>query len=88
MFEKVKSFIAQKKFELIVFAATVGSGALASGYVNFTDLANTLSDIGTVLFPGLVALIVGAVPALIIIAVVGFIITFLDRILAMIERVL
>jgi hypothetical protein len=67
----------------------VASGAVfAESYVDFGNLSATLSDIGTVLFPGLVQLIVGAVPALIVIAVVGFIIAFLDRILEMITRIL
>jgi hypothetical protein len=85
MFEKVKSFVAQRKIELITLFA---SGSVLASYVDFSNLSDTLTEIGTVLFPGLINLIVGAVPALIIIAVVGFIITFLDRILAMIERVL
>jgi hypothetical protein len=69
MFEKAKAFIAARKMELLMLVA---SGAVfAESYVDFGNLSATLSDIGTVLFPGLVQLIVGAVPALIVIAVVG-----------------
>ena len=85
MFEKIKAFISARKYEILALTA---AGSVLSGYVDFTCLSATLSDIGTVLFPGLVQLIVGAVPALIVIAVVGFIIAFLDRILEMITRIL
>lgn len=60
----------------------------AHGYVDLSKMGATLSDVGGQLFPGITAIVVGAIPILIVISLVIFLITFMDKILLMIEKVL
>lgn len=66
----------------------VGFGALSgvgSAALNTTAIIETITGV-TDIFPSLGDMVVGIVPTILTLAVVGFIIGFFDKILAMVER--
>lgn len=68
-------------------AAVVGAGLVgtASADINWTAITDILDGMGTYLIPSFITLVTAAVPLLIIMAVVGFVMGFFDRILSMMK---
>jgi len=68
----------------IAGVALVSSAAAVD--VNWSPIANMLDGLGTQLFPSLLGLVVAAVPIIIMLAVVGFVMGFFDRILSVLGK--
>lgn len=72
---------------LSALALTGSASANESMGINVADITGVISDM-TGIFPSIGAMVVAIVPTLMILAVVGFILKFFDKILAMIEKIL
>ncbi len=59
--------------------------ASAESLIDVTNITDTLISIGENLFGGILAIVVGAWPVVLIIAIIGFVGKFLDRILEMLK---
>jgi hypothetical protein len=68
---------------LVGMTALVSQASAAT--INWTDISEILTGVGTDLFPAIVTMIIAAVPILIIIAIIGFVLGFLDKILEMLK---
>lgn len=71
-----------------IAAGGVGALALAQGAaaeVNWTVITDILDGIANEMLPSFLALVTAAVPLLIVLAVVGFVMKFLDKILDMLQ---
>ena len=78
--------VAAWKVKLVAGLASVGGlVAAASAAVDLNATIGPILDSVTELIPGIIELVVALVPAIIVMAIVGFIITFLDRILGMMK---
>jgi len=53
--------------------------------INWTEISDLIEGVGTNLFPALITLITAAIPIIIVVSVVGFIVAFLDKILGMLK---
>lgn len=71
----------------LVTAAAAGMGlvASASAAIDLNATIGPILDSITELIPSIINLIVGIVPAIIVLAVVGFIVAFFDKILGMMK---
>lgn len=70
---------------LFGIAGFAGLQGLGSAALNTTAIIETISGV-TEIFPSLGDMVVGIVPTILTLAVVGFIIGFFDKILAMVEK--
>jgi uncharacterized membrane protein len=81
------SLLTRMKYKLIagavVLAPLVGT---ASAAINWTDITDVIDGMATSLIPSFVSLVTAAVPLLITLAVVGFVMNFMDSILGMLNR--
>jgi hypothetical protein len=68
---------------VMAFAGLVSSVSAAD--INWTEITSILTGVAESLFPALVTLITAAVPIIIVVTVVGFIVAFLDKILALLK---
>lgn len=74
------------KVKLVATAATVmGLAGSASAAVDINSTVGPILDSVTNLIPTIINLIVAIVPAIIVMAVVGFIVAFFDRILSLMK---
>jgi len=80
---EVKEWMGARKLTLVMLAST-GLAAAASAEINLTEISNVIQAIVGIV-PDLIDLVVGVVPILVIIALVGFIIAFFDKILGMLK---
>ena len=70
---------------LLTFALLLMNPASAATYsVNWTEISNLISGVASV-FPGFIDLVTNVLPVVVIIAIIGFVVKFLDRILAMLS---
>lgn len=72
----------------IAMGAGIAGTVLASGAsaaVNWTEITDMLDGVATSLMPSLVSLVTAAVPVLIVLAIVGFVMGFFDKILDMMK---
>ena len=69
-------------FAALSFALTV---AAASADSYFTCITMLVQDLASNLMPAFVSLVIAAAPVLIVLAIIGFILKFLDKILEMIH---
>lgn len=60
-------------------------GGASAETINVTAITGILTDMGSI-FPALGEMVVNIVPTLMILAVIGFIFKFFDKILAMVEK--
>jgi hypothetical protein len=67
----------------VVATGLMAVAASADSY--FTCITMLVSDLATSLMPAFVNLVIAAAPVLIVLAIIGFILKFLDRILEMIH---
>jgi hypothetical protein len=82
--KKIGDFVANRRVEiagLAVTGVTVASASAASLDINGT--VGPILDQVIGIIPNLIDLIVAIVPAIIVLAVVGFIVAFFDKILGM-----
>lgn len=88
--EKISAY-KQKKYArkvLPVGLGIAGFGALSnvgSAALNTTAIIETITGVTTI-FPSLGDMVVGIVPTILTLAVVGFILGFFDKILGMVEK--
>lgn len=84
--ERAGGFLASSKVKLVGLVAS-GSAlvASASATVDINGTVGPILDSVTALIPTIINLIVAIVPAIIVMAIVGFIVTFFDKILAMMK---
>ena len=80
---EVKEWVGARKLTLVTLVST-GLAAAASAEINLTEISNVIQAIVGIV-PDLIDLVVGVVPILVIIALVGFIIAFFDKILGMLK---
>ena len=85
--EKKPGRIARLKVSLMLaMMAVMGfAGTASAESINWTEITDIISGMATNLIPAFVALVLAAVPLLIILAVVGFVMGFLDSILKMLQ---
>ena len=69
---------------LMTMLAVLVPGAAALT-MDFNGITVVIANVTDVVLPQLLNLIIGALPIIIVLAILGFIITFLDRILGMIK---
>lgn len=84
--ERIMGFAQDSKVKIVGLVAS-GSGLVMSASAA-VDLNETISPILTSLtelIPGIIDLVVAVVPAIIVLAVVGFIVAFFDKILGMMK---
>lgn len=67
---------------MTIMALTPGASALT---MDFNGIQVVLSNITTVILPAFLDLVVGALPIIITLAIIGFVVSFLDKILSMIK---
>ena len=68
---------------LMTIVATVYPAAAIT--MDFNGITVVISNVTNVILPELLNLVIGALPIIVVLAVVGFIVAFLDRILASIK---
>ena len=84
--EKVGGFLSSAKVRIVGLAATAGTFVVSSvSAVDINASVGPILDSMIELIPTIIDLIVAIVPAIIVMAVVGFIVTFFDRILGMLK---
>jgi hypothetical protein len=84
--ERAGEFLSDSKVK-IVGLGLAGAGLVmnASAAVDINTTIGPLLDQIVLLIPNIINLVVALVPAIVIMAIVGFIVTFLDRILGMMK---
>ena len=85
--ETMKSYLGRAKVKIFF---TIGSLALlassaSAADINWTEITDILDGVATSLFPSLVTLITAAVPIIIVVTIVGFVVAFLDKILGLLK---
>jgi len=60
---------------------------VAAADIDWTVLTGLLSNVSTQVIPAIVDFIIAIVPALVILSIIGFVITFLDKILSIFDKV-
>jgi len=90
IYNKKVAMKQQKRKILSVGIGIAGAGALigrGSAAMNTTAILDVLSSMGTI-FPALGDVVVALVPTIMILAVVGFITGFFDKILEMVSKMI
>jgi hypothetical protein len=85
--ETMKSYLGRAKVKIALGAGSVAllvSSASAAD-INWTEITTILDGVANSLFPSLVTLITAAVPIIIVVTIVGFVVAFLDKILALLK---
>jgi hypothetical protein len=84
--ERAGEFLSDSKVKIVGLAASAGFLVMsASAAVDINTTIGPLLDQIVLLIPNIINLVVALVPAIVIMAIVGFIVTFLDRILGMMK---
>jgi hypothetical protein len=84
--ERAGEFLSDSKVKIVGLAASAGFLVMsASAVVDINTTIGPLLDQIVSLIPSIINLVVALVPAIVIMAIVGFIVTFLDRILGMMK---
>jgi len=84
--EKTVGFARRSYVKVVALAATAGTFVVTSASaVDLNASVGPILDSMIELIPTIINLIVAIVPAIIIMAVVGFIVTFFDRVLGMLK---
>ena len=60
---------------------------VAAAEIDWTVLTGLLDNVSTTVMPAMVDFIVSVVPAIVVLSIIGFVITFLDKILAIFDKV-
>jgi len=72
-------------------AAAAGAGLLigpaSAEVINVTQITGILADMGSI-FPSFATLVVAIVPTILTLAVIGFVLKFFDKILAMFDKLM
>jgi hypothetical protein len=84
--EKAKGFLFASKVKLVGLAVTgMGLVASASAAIDINTTVGPILDSVTELIPTIINLIVAIVPAIIVMAVIGFLVAFFDKILGLMK---
>lgn len=71
---------------LLIMGSMAGmAGAASAEAINWTPISEILDGLGTEFLPSLLTLVFNALPIIIALSIIGFIIGFLDKIIAMIK---
>ena len=81
---KAKEWIASKRILLVSLAASGLAAGVSAADINLTEITNVIQAIVGIV-PDLIDLVVGIVPIIVVIALVGFIVAFFDKILGMLR---
>ncbi|WP_440944969.1 hypothetical protein ACSAZL_12475 [Methanosarcina sp. T3] len=87
----LKNKCSQRNISAAIAATTGGlslsilTGGASASVINVSQITGILSDMGLI-FPSFGDLVVAIVPTIMTLAVVGFILKFFDKILAMIDK--
>ena len=83
----MKSYLGRAKVKLLLGVGTVASlvGSASAADINWTEITTIMDGVANSLFPSLVTLITAAVPIIIVVTIVGFVVAFLDKILALLK---
>lgn len=87
---KKRSFIAHRIAQkaLIAIPGAIGlMGSASAEVLNVTEITGIFSDL-TAIFPAIGNFVVSVLPTLMMLAVVGFVLGFFDKILSVFDRVL
>lgn len=76
---------AKLKIGLALGAVLMIVGPAAAADINWTMITDILDGLANNMFPSLITLITAAVPIIIVVTIVGFVVAFLDKILAMLK---
>lgn len=90
MKERVGLFLANKKVQISGASITVAAAIsqmvpAASAAIDINGTVGPVLDSVILLIPTLVGLIVAFLPAIIVVSVIGFVVTFLDKIIGMLK---
>lgn len=69
----------------VMTVAPVAAASNMSVDIDWSGIGGIFSGLGTYVFPAIVTMIIGIIPALIVLAIVAFIIKFLDQILELLN---
>lgn len=68
----------------VLFTAAAGLVSnVSAAAINWTAITDILDGVGTYMLPSLMNLVMAAVPFIIVMSVVGFIVMFMDKIIAL-----
>ena len=81
---KAKEWIASKRILLVSLVASGLVAGVSAADINLTEITNVIQAIVGIV-PDLIDLVVGIVPIIVVIALVGFIVAFFDKILGMLR---
>ena len=70
---------------MVTAVAPVAAATNMSVDIDWSGIGGIFSGLGTYVFPAIVTMIIGIIPALIVLAIVAFIIKFLDQILELLN---
>ena len=85
---EMKKWIVERKAKLafaLVTLAAPAFGLAASADIDWANITSIIQGLADNLIPAMVSLVTAAVPLLVILAIVGFILAFLKRILDMLH---
>lgn len=71
---------------VVMLAALAGTASATS--IDWSVLTGLLTNVSSQVIPAIVDFIIAIVPAIVVLSIVGFVITFLDKILAIFDKVL
>ena len=81
---RIKPLVLRTAPVLLAFTGLLAASASAAG-INWTPISEILEGLGTVFLPSLLTLVMNALPIIITLTIIGFIISFLDKIVQMIK---
>ncbi len=82
--EGMKAWAVRRRIALVgLLSAGLVYGAAAE--INLTDISNIIHEVVVNVLPDLMDLIIGIVPIIMTLAIVGFLVAFFDRILGLIK---
>jgi len=79
MFEKVKEKVSENRTRLTMLAVTLMGMVASVSAVDFTAITTLVNEI-VLIMPYIVAMVIAAIPIIVVIALAAFIIGFLDSI--------
>jgi hypothetical protein len=85
---RIKTKIATVAVTITSGAALVGSASASANLsVDFSGIGSLISQVATQVIPAMGDLVIAIVPMMMILAVVGFVMMFFDKIIGMVDKV-
>jgi uncharacterized protein YaaW (UPF0174 family) len=82
---KKVGFVESHRVELVTIGSTLMVGAASAATIDINATVGPILDSVITLIPTIINLIIAIVPAILVMAVVGFIVAFFEKILQMIK---